>query len=114
MLLLCPRPEVSSSFFPDFNTRGASTLADLWATQCGNYEETTIVTTITWNIWKRKNDRTFTGIVEETPWSLVDVLRTLGFGHIVVPPPLAPPLLIIGATGSTRLEPPLPLPSLSL
>nr|XP_051208403.1 uncharacterized protein LOC127325637 [Lolium perenne] len=66
MLLLCPRAwEVWTFFFPEFSAGRPSNLADLWAMQCRDFEETTIVAAITWNIWKRRNARTFNGVDED-------------------------------------------------
>jgi hypothetical protein len=66
MLLLCPRAwEVWTFFFPDFSAGRPSNLADLRTMRCRNFEETTIVAAITWNIWKRRNAKTFNGVDED-------------------------------------------------
>ncbi|KAK1698289.1 hypothetical protein QYE76_014986 [Lolium multiflorum] len=66
LLLTCPQArEVWNFFFPDFDIGGPSNLTDLWLTKCRSYEETTVNTAIVWNIWKRRNARTFNNIIED-------------------------------------------------
>jgi hypothetical protein len=66
LLLMCPKAkEVWRFFFPDFDIRGPANLNDLWMTKCRSFEEATVTTAIAWNIWKRRNARTFNDTAED-------------------------------------------------
>jgi hypothetical protein len=112
MLLLCPRAwEVWSFFFPDFSTRGPSNLADLWTMRSRGFEETTVVTAIAWNIWKRRNAWTFNGVSEGLPLvshRCIEDIR-LWAHRCTTPSPSLSLNNYIDVTGSTCNEPPLSL-----
>jgi hypothetical protein len=105
LLLMCPKAkEVWRFFFPDFDIRGPANLNDLWMTKCRSFEEATVATAIAWNIWKRRNARTFNDTAEDlllVSRRCIEDIR-LWTHRCNSSPPL--PLLIIGVTGLTRLE----------
>ncbi|XP_071681019.1 uncharacterized protein [Lolium perenne] len=76
LLLLCPRAlEVWTFFYSDYATRGVSRMSDLWTSMCRSFEEATITTAILWNVWKRRNARTFNGVDEDLAFVSRSALR---------------------------------------
>jgi hypothetical protein len=65
LLFHCPRAaEVWAFFHRDFAPGTVSSFSDFWLERCSTFEETTINTAIAWNIWKRRNARTFNDTLE--------------------------------------------------
>ncbi|KAK1697591.1 hypothetical protein QYE76_014288 [Lolium multiflorum] len=65
LLFHCPRAtEVWAFFHRDFAPGAVSSFSEFWLERCSTFEETTINTAIGWNIWKRRNARTFNGVLE--------------------------------------------------
>ncbi|KAK1642427.1 hypothetical protein QYE76_060232 [Lolium multiflorum] len=60
LLLTCPRAREIWQFFNfDLGARGIAGFPALFTNCCRNLEETTVVTAILWNIWKRRNSLVF-------------------------------------------------------
>jgi hypothetical protein len=65
LLFHCPRAaEVWAFFHRVFAPGTVSSFSDFWLERCSTFEETTINTAIAWNIWKRRNARTFNDTLE--------------------------------------------------
>ncbi|KAK1669680.1 hypothetical protein QYE76_057839 [Lolium multiflorum] len=65
LLLFCPRAtEVWDFFHHGFDPADYSSFSDFCLKKSSSYEEATINTAIAWNIWKRRNARTFNDDVE--------------------------------------------------
>jgi hypothetical protein len=59
--------------------------------RCRNFEETTIVAAITWNIWKRRNARVFHGVVEDLALVLQPCIEDIRLWAHRCTSPLPPP-----------------------